>query len=87
MFQMPLNEALVFSPAKPVAAIALHDALDRLADLDCREARVVELRYFGTSMEESPEMLEVFTTTVIRNWRLAKVWLKREFKEAGAHAG
>jgi RNA polymerase sigma-70 factor (ECF subfamily) len=88
MFQMPLNEELVFSPAKSGALIALDEALDRLADLDSRKARVVELRYFGgMSVEETADVLQVSANTVIRDWRLAKVWLKRELNEAGVHAG
>jgi RNA polymerase sigma-70 factor (ECF subfamily) len=88
IFQMPLNEELVFSPAKSGALIALDEVLDRLADLDSRKARVVELRYFGgMSVEETADVLQVSTNTVIRDWRLAKVWLKRELKEAGVHAG
>jgi RNA polymerase sigma factor (TIGR02999 family) len=85
---LPLNEELVFSPARSGALIALDEALNRLAEFDSRKARVVELRYFGgMSVEETAQLLQVSENTVIRDWSLAKVWLKREVKEAGVDAG
>jgi RNA polymerase sigma factor (TIGR02999 family) len=85
-FQLPLNEELVFTPAKSSALIALDEALDRLADLNSRQARVVELRYFGgMSVEEAAEILQVSARTIVLDWRLAKVWLKRELKQAGVN--
>jgi RNA polymerase sigma-70 factor (ECF subfamily) len=78
----------VFLPAKSGALIALDEALERLADFDSRKARVVELRYFGgMSVEETAKVLEVSANTVIRDWSLAEVWLKRELKESGVDAG
>jgi RNA polymerase sigma factor (TIGR02999 family) len=74
-----LEEGLVFSPAKSAALIALDDALDELAKIDPRKAQVVELRYFGgLSVEEAADTLNVHPNTVIRDWSLARVWLKRE---------
>ncbi len=68
--------------------IALDEALNRLAEFDSRKARVVELRYFGgMNVEETANVLQVSANTVIRDWSLAKVWLKRELKEAGVDAG
>jgi RNA polymerase sigma factor (TIGR02999 family) len=76
---LPLDEDLVFSPAKSAALIALDDALRDLARLDPRKAQVVEMRYFGgLSVEEAAEALGVHPNTVIRDWRLAKAWLKSE---------
>jgi RNA polymerase sigma factor (TIGR02999 family) len=85
----PLEEALVFSPAKSAALIALHEALNELAKFDPRKAKIVELRYFGgMSVEETAEVLRVHSNTVIRDWSLAKIWLKRELKRgAGSSAG
>jgi RNA polymerase sigma factor (sigma-70 family) len=55
----------------------LDDALDELAGLDARKARVIELRYFGgMSVEDSAEVLQVSPQTVLRDWKLAKAWLK-----------
>ena len=55
--------------------------LDRLAKLDERQARVVELRFFtGLSIEETGEALGVSPATVKRDWTLARAWLHRELK-------
>jgi len=62
--------------------VALDDALRTLADIDSRKARVVEMRFFGgLSIEETAEVLNVSPETVLRDWRLAKVWLLRELSE------
>jgi RNA polymerase sigma-70 factor (ECF subfamily) len=77
---LPLNE-LIFTPAKSAALISLDDALEDLARVDPRKARVVELRYFGgLSVEETAEVLAVHPNTVIRDWGLAKAWLARELR-------
>jgi len=84
-----LDEGLVFSPGKSGALIALDDALEDLAKMDPRKARVVELRYFGgLSVEEAAEVLQVHPNTVIRDWDLARKWLKRELTRGhSANAG
>jgi RNA polymerase sigma factor (TIGR02999 family) len=59
--------------------IALDDALNALAAIDPRRARVIELRFFGgLSVEETAEVLQVAPITVMRDARLARAWLKRE---------
>lgn len=59
--------------------VALDDALAALGHVDSRKAQVVELRYFGgLSVAEVAELLEVSEQTVMRDWRLAKMWLLRE---------
>jgi RNA polymerase sigma factor (TIGR02999 family) len=59
--------------------VAVDDALQGLAKLDPRKARVVELRFFGgLSLEEAAEALQVSTDTIGRDWRAAKAWLKHE---------
>lgn len=85
---LPLDKALIFSPAKSAALVALEDALTSLAGFDPRKAQIVELRYFGgLSVEETAEVLGVHPNIVIRDWSLAKVWLTRELGHKGAHAG
>jgi RNA polymerase sigma factor (TIGR02999 family) len=85
---LPLDEGLVFSPAKSAALVALDDALYALAGFDPRKAQIVELRYFaGLSIEETADVLAVHPNTVLRDWGLAKAWLKRELRVKGAHAG
>lgn len=59
--------------------VALDEALERLAAMDGRAARVVEMRFFaGLSVEESAEVLAVSTNTVKRDWTAARLWLVRE---------
>ena len=59
--------------------VALDDALNALAKVDPRKARVIELRFFaGLSVEETAEVLKVSSDTVKRDWRLARAWLLAE---------
>ena len=59
--------------------IALDDALNTLARLDERKAKVVELRFFaGLSVEETAEVLKVSQDTVLRDWKMARAWLSAE---------
>ena len=63
---------------------ALDDGLDSLAQRDPRRVKVIELRFFaGLSVEETAGMLQVSSQTVMRDWRLAKVWLARELGADG----
>jgi RNA polymerase sigma-70 factor (ECF subfamily) len=62
-----------------VDVLAVHEALDRLAAVDSRHARIVELRYFGgLTVEETAEVMAVSPATVKRGWALARAWLFRE---------
>ena len=59
--------------------LELDITLKRLAEIDPRQAEVVEIRYFtGLSLEETAEVLKTSTATVKRDWNLAKAWLRRE---------
>jgi RNA polymerase sigma-70 factor (ECF subfamily) len=63
--------------------LALHEALERLAELDPDQARLVELRYFGgLGIEETAEALGVSSSTVKREWAVARAWLRRELESA-----
>jgi RNA polymerase sigma-70 factor (ECF subfamily) len=78
---VPLDEALVVAGTPDRDLVSLDDALRALAALDERKARVVEMRYFGgLSVEETAAVLKVSPQTVLRDWKLAKVWLLREMK-------
>ena len=56
----------------------LHEALDRLAELDSRKSQIVELKFFGgLSMDEIAETLHVSRATVERDWKFARAWLYR----------
>ena len=78
--KLPLEEAeQVAAKEKAVDLIALDEALDKLAERDTQQARVVELRYFsGLSLEETAEALHVSRATVARDWEAARAWLHRE---------
>lgn len=78
--KLPLEEAmLVAADEKPVDLIALDEALNRLAEIDEQQARVVELRYFsGLSLEDTAEALGISRATTARDWSMAKAWLHRE---------
>ncbi len=81
--KVELDEAFVYSPQRGADLVALDDALIALASLDERKAKVIELRFFGgLSVEETAEVLNVSPDTVMRDWRLAKVWLWREMKHS-----
>lgn len=85
---LPLDEGLVYSPARAAELAALDDALTELAKFDHRKAEIVELRYFGgLSVEETAEVLAVHPNTIIRDWSLAKKWLWRELTRAAENAG
>ena len=58
---------------------ALDEALDALAKIDPRRAQVIELRFFGgLSVEETGQVLRISPQSVMRDWKLARVWLARE---------
>jgi RNA polymerase sigma factor (TIGR02999 family) len=82
--RVTLDEALVVASDSRQDFVALDDALQALAAFDERKSRVIELRFFGgLSVEETAAVLEVSRDTVMRDWRLAKVWLQREMRGAG----
>ena len=61
--------------------VALDDALSALAKVDPRKSQMVELRFFGgLSVDETAEVLSVSPETVMRDWRLARVWLRRQLR-------
>ncbi|CAN5785984.1 sigma-70 family RNA polymerase sigma factor [soil metagenome] len=77
--QVPLDEGAVLSPQRAADVVALDDALNHLATIDPRKCQIVELRYFGGfSVEETAAILNVSNVTVMRDWSLAKAWLRRE---------
>jgi len=79
-----LDEMLVGSVERGADLVALDDALDSLSRVDPRKCQVVELRFFGgLTVEETAEALDVSPETVLRDWRLAKVWLLREVSRCG----
>lgn len=77
--KISLDDAFVFVKEKPSEMIALDNALEELAKIDQRRSRVVELKFFGgLKTEEIAEVLGVHPNTVLRDWSLARAWLKTQ---------
>src|SRR5947207_5119947 len=82
--KVELDEAAIVSPEQSKAIVDLHEALERLATLDSRKARVVELKYFaGLNHDEIAGVMKISTVTVRRDWVFAKAWLYTELHSAG----
>jgi RNA polymerase sigma factor (TIGR02999 family) len=76
-----LDEAFIFQPEKSRDLLALDEALTKLAEVDPRKSRIVELRFFGgLSVEETAAVTKISDRTVLREWILAKAWLYQEIK-------
>lgn len=74
--QVSLAEAAGLTTRQNPDIVRLDDALSALARLDSRQARIVELRFFGgLSLEEAAEVMDVSLSTVRRDWRMAQAWL------------
>ncbi|MCU1383075.1 MAG: polymerase sigma factor SigL [Acidobacteria bacterium] len=74
-------DADLAAPVGEVDVLALDQALERLAQIDPRQARLVELRYFaGLTIDEAAEALHISSGTLKREWVIAKAWLYRELQ-------
>ena len=83
--KVSLDDVLLVSPDRSEEVLALHESLSRLEKLDGRQARIVELRYFGgLKVEEIAEIVGVSTKTVMRELNVAKAWLYGDLKERHA---
>jgi RNA polymerase sigma-70 factor (ECF subfamily) len=81
--RLTLDEGTTAAPVAAVDVEALDQALERLAERDPDQARLVELRYFGgLTIEETAEVLGVSPATVKRSWMVARAWLKKELGDA-----
>ena len=79
---VPLEDVMAAAQQRPAELIALDEALVRLAELNQRQAQVVECRFFaGMSLDETAEALGISNATVRRDWTLARAWLNRELSE------
>jgi RNA polymerase sigma-70 factor, ECF subfamily len=80
--KVSLDEVFVFSEQQADELLAVDDCLNRLAKIDPRQARIVEMRFFGgLSVDESAEALGISPKTVKRDWSVAKAWLYADLKE------
>ena len=79
---LPLEEAKHISVNdKSVDLVALDEALNELANFDERQAKIVELKYFGgMTNDETAEVLGISNVTVRRDWNMAKAWLHQQLK-------
>jgi RNA polymerase sigma-70 factor (ECF subfamily) len=81
--RVPLEESLLGTRAQGVEVLALDDALAALSKVDPRKGRMVELRFFGgLTVEETAGILGISPETVLRDWKMAKVWLFTELRAA-----
>lgn len=81
-----LNESIDGAPMRDRQVIALDDSMNALAEFDARKAKVVELRFFGgLSVQETASVLKTSEQTVLRDWKLARVWLAREMEMSGGN--
>ncbi len=88
MVNVSLEEAMEIGTGRPPELVEVDDALERLARVDPRKARVVELRFFaGLSVEETAEVLAVSVETVGREWRRARAWLFNALSSTGEEPG
>ena len=79
------NGTVPLSSGNDMQILALNDALDKLARVDARKVRVIELRFFsGLSVEETAEVLKISPQSVMRDWKLSKSWLARELANEAA---
>ena len=79
--KVSFSEELAIADRKGVDMVGLDDALHALAELDERQSRVVELRFFGgLSVAETAAVLGISGETVMRDWKVARAWLMREMK-------
>jgi RNA polymerase sigma factor (TIGR02999 family) len=85
---VPLDGTDPLSPEQVEEIVAIDIALQRLAEWDERKSRIFELRFFGgLTLEETAEALGVGTRTVVREWRLARAWLRRELSHENVSHG
>ena len=83
--KVSLDDVLLVTPGRAEEVLAVHESLSRLEMLDARQARIVELRYFGgLTVEEIAEVAEISTKTVMRELNVAKAWLYGNLKSRRA---
>lgn len=82
LLQVELKDATAQTPTQDEKLLALDEALERLAAVDPRKTRIVEMRYFGgMSVEETALVLDLSPITIKREWSKARAWLYREMQQ------
>lgn len=83
--QVELSHSIAASAPEPEMLIAVDTALERLAAVDPRAGRIVELRYFvGLTFDEVAALLNISVKTAKREWEFARVWLERHMRTGGS---
>jgi RNA polymerase sigma-70 factor, ECF subfamily len=83
--KVSLDDSLLVSPDRTDELLAVNESLALLEAMDPRQGRIVELRYFGgLTVDETAEVLQVSSKTVLREWNMAKAWLYGNLKEPHA---
>src|ERR1700674_1153995 len=81
--RVPLEEPLLLTEDQSDELLALNDALERLGQIDARQSRVVEMRFFGgLTVEETADAMSISPKTVKRDWTVARAWLYREMQKS-----
>jgi RNA polymerase sigma factor (TIGR02999 family) len=81
--KLVIDEAISLPDRRPIDLVALDEALESLKQVDPRQAKIVELRFFGgLSIEETAYVLNISESTVRREWTFAKAWFQRELNSA-----
>jgi len=85
--EVTFDEGVLPAPARGADLLALDEAMETLARVDPRKARVVELRFFGgLSVEETAKVLGLSSQSILRDWKLARAWLTREMRRGGGQS-
>ena len=83
--KLSLDEVPLVAPDRSDKMLALDESLTRLEKMDARQARIIELRYFGgLTVDDVAKILDLSPTSVRREWTSAKAWLYGELKERNA---
>src|SRR5947199_3811223 len=81
--KIALDEAVIISEERAAEVVALDEALGQLAEIDPRQSRIVEMRFFaGLTIEETAEVLSLSPATIKREWSTAKAWLFHEMNNS-----
>jgi RNA polymerase sigma factor (TIGR02999 family) len=85
--RVDIDDALLYSDDRAEDVLLIHDALNKLSEWDPRQAKIVELRYFGgLSVEETAAALDISARTVKRDWTIARAWLSATLNGDAARA-
>jgi RNA polymerase sigma-70 factor, ECF subfamily len=80
-----MDESMLMSRTKDADVLEMDEALDELSGLDPRQARIVEMRFFGgMTVPEVAEVLQLSTRTVEKEWQVSKAWLRRRLDESSS---